>query len=46
MFHGILWDSAHEEKYPLTTDARDSLVARGEEERRRRAVGEADDAHP
>ena len=21
MFHGILWLSAHEEKYPLTTDA-------------------------
>ena len=21
MFHGILWLSAHDEKYPLTTDA-------------------------
>ena len=30
MFHGILWDSAHDEKYPLTTAAatRSSQAAR------------------
>ncbi len=45
MFQGILCDSAHDEKYPLTTVAAIRSSHAGEEEGDRPAVGEADDAH-